>query len=100
MSSKPQTAMAPSSKPALNLSSPSHAHGELAPLILTHRHLAQLFPSPRLLRQMIKHGWFRVLRQGKQGRETLFDASSVPEAWQRLKNGELPPKADSDTSTT
>jgi hypothetical protein len=63
----------------------------LEPFQVNRKELRKLFSSPQLVARMIAAGWITVVRKGKPGRETLYDYQSATCAYQRLKNGEVPP---------
>ena len=63
----------------------------IEPFQITRKQLHGSFNSPQLVKQMIAAGWIVPVRQGKPGRETLFDYQSAANAYARLRAGEEPP---------
>ncbi|NBR84119.1 MAG: hypothetical protein EB141_09030 [Verrucomicrobia bacterium] len=60
------------------------------PFMVNRRDLNRLFGSKTLAGQLIKAGWIKTVRQGKPGRESLYDYQSAIDAYERLKRGEEP----------
>lgn len=66
----------------------------LEPFQITRKQLYLIFSSPRLVKRMLAAGWIDVVRQGKSGREALYDYASAKAAYQRYRTGEEPPRLD------
>ena len=71
----------------------------LMPFQVTRRDLNLLFRSPRVVERMIHAGWIETVREGKPGREALFDYGSAVLAYQRFKAGENPPRLPYELET-
>lgn len=69
------------------------------PFQITRKQLFACFNEPRTVRRMITAGWIQTIRQGKPGREALYDFQSAKQAYERLLAGEQPPLLPSEQRT-
>ncbi len=69
-----------------------HPTTEERPFQITRGQLISKFSSPRLVSRLIAAGWIQTVRKGGPGLEALFDYQSAEAAYDRLKQGEQPPR--------
>jgi hypothetical protein len=73
-----------------------HPAAEEKPFQITRAQLISKFSSPRLVARLIRANWIRTVRKGGPGLEALFDYQSAETAYDRLKQGEQPPRLPSE----
>ena len=85
---------------------PKHSETfRIEPFAISKRRAYELVGYPKLVQRWLFHSrraatekekWVKIVRDGRQGSETLIDFQSLRQAYDRFVNGELPPLLPSE----
>ncbi len=72
----------------------------IEPLAITQPQAVKMLGSKQILKRMMAARWVHVVRKGGPGRATLLDMESLKKAYNRWKQGELPPLTPGENGET